>query len=278
MYKSITDIVKIARAHGQNGAQAKRTRQARDQRRAANLTPCLKRKIDLGPEAGAKAFDYATDLYPRRKNFEAPESVSSRCAFVVVRKDSYSTYIGNCRYQRHSYPILVSSNFAHTKTQCFWFCGESSGKIKAPRGYEWSHDNLGLKLIAKSDGVDYHPNSDDLASGARHIARLIRDKRETIKIENRKIKAKAKYEKGAYLCMQDSLNVGNCRVGTVGFAKQNKLSIKKHYPVKLMRKLLEKLSSTEERCALERAINYATSRHKYEVESAKFCKLSHHYG
>jgi hypothetical protein len=99
-----------------------------------------------------------------------------------------------------------------------------TGIMRAPRGWHWSADYLGIKLLRRRDGKDYHPTISDVLAGPRA---LVSAATETIQ---RRIAARRRSTKpdgwdeamldATLVCREDSYAAGNCAAGTETFARR----------------------------------------------------------
>ena len=112
----------------------------------------------------------------------------------------------------------------------------SDRTLFAPRGTKFAHDQNGLHLIRLSDGMDYHPSSEDLA--AKNFAMRVRQgmaenyKRRTEIRRQERVEAKNKAErervekliqrdlKNIMVNLNDSRFAGNCIEGSLSFAER----------------------------------------------------------
>jgi len=132
--------------------------------------------------------------------------------------------------------------------------------VKAPRGWRWHQDDNGLRLISRSSPTDdFHPNSDDLLKGTGYLLKRAVALRQTRRAEaarsRREINLLVGHAPGVRVCLQDSLNAGNCETGTLEFARRHGLDPEFYYtPTKLL-----KLEPGNQRVKL--AIAFAARRH-----------------
>ncbi len=145
--------------------------------------------------------------------------------------------------------------------------------LKAGRGYKWDKDENGLKLIRLSDYEDYHPSSDDVRAGRKHVVAVLRERANTRKTLAKKAKRdKAVLKKasrnGVFICFEDSIKGGNCAYGTRKYAERMNLDIRKHYDVKSLR-----ITNEEEGRRVALAVLAATRRQAKEYEQG-FCEVN----
>lgn len=139
--------------------------------------PHERRKPDTGPtvthvtdrELAAEADTEARKTYPRRQNWERP-----RPGDGYVGTINHGPYSRSCQYDHFTYaPTYLSRATLDPRTNRVTY--ETTARTvtrKAPAGLYWSHDRDGLKLIRKTDGMDYHPTREDLF--ARDFATRVR--------------------------------------------------------------------------------------------------------
>lgn len=132
--------------------------------------------------------------------------------------------------------------------------------IPAPRGWRWERDQNGLRMVScSSPKDDFHPESEDLLKGTKHLlhrAVVLRKQRRLEAAKSRKEKQfLLKHSSSVRVGFQDSLDAGNCRAGSLEFAKRHGLDPEAYYaPAKLLH-----LEPNNERIKL--AIVAATRRH-----------------
>ncbi len=123
-------------------------------------------------------------------------------------------------------------------------------------------DNNGIKLVRGRD--DYHPSATDLVS-ENPIQEMIRvlEQNTAIRLKNElELSAEIAQAEGVYVCAKDSLRVGNCLAGTLNFAKNNGIDVKRHYSANELLKL--SIRSDYQRFKL--VIKAACRRFKTEME------------
>lgn len=95
--------------------------------------------------------------------------------------------------------------------------------LKAPRGYHWALDDLGVHLVQTRTGHTYHPRHRELLQGAKEVARLLR-----VAVIARKRAAVidaeiARLAPKTWVTLNDSVASGNCAQGSRGFAQRHGL-------------------------------------------------------
>jgi hypothetical protein len=104
-----------------------------------------------------------------------------------------------------------------------------------PKGCFYAFDSLGFKIVRKSDGLDYHPTIKELSSNnpltimRRGLANKYNKNLQIKRQEKISAFKEAIFKKNIHstlVTLQDSLAVGNCKQGSLEFARQNGLNIK----------------------------------------------------
>lgn len=114
-------------------------------------------------------------------------------------------------YQLPVYPALDSS--------------EKSGIMRAPRGYHWSKDELGIKLVSKKNAKhEYHPLMQDILRGSKFLKERLTNHISILKLTllqqksaKKKEDQKEKSWPAVLVCQEDSYAAGNCVAGTNSF-------------------------------------------------------------
>ena len=161
--------------------------------------------------------------------------------------------------------------------------GATSRQIVAPRGYTWSTDNNGIRLVRRKTGADYHPTAYDLidvgtpGQAARHCAaeirRLVKVRRENerqARRDARMAKRQARRDAlltrqaqqfGVYICFADSRRAGNCAAGTQAFSARHELDVTRHYSAEEL-----SVAANRDMPRVKAAIAVALRRTKIELE------------
>ena len=219
--------------------------------------------VPLSDGDRALALDLAKISYPRRRNWDPPEPGDR----TSVRDINNGRYSSRYTYTRWTYlPILKS--FALISR---WGGGailyrhhNGSFFVPAPRGWYWNADENGLRLVSRSSPkADFHPDSEDLRKGARHLlhrAVVLRAQRRAEAAKARREKLfLLRHSKGVRVGLQDSLTAGNCPAGSLEFARRHGLDPKGYYaPAKLLQ-----MDPNNERVKLVIAV--AARRHAHYV-------------
>ena len=120
-------------------------------------------------QVGNSAMQRAMAQHKSRQNWESP-----RPGDGSVETIDNGRYSRSCSYTHYTYrPTYVSrATLAPRNNSIVYETRSRSRQLVAPAGLYWSHDADGLMLIRKSDGMDYHPTSEDLL--ARNFATRVR--------------------------------------------------------------------------------------------------------
>ena len=107
--------------------------------------------------------------------------------------------------------------------------GDYEFSVVLPEQYRWEMDQNGIKAVCGPD--DYHSSmSDLLMSNSRdHICQKLIENANTRRLMAAQLAAEKADAAGIWVCLNDSLNGGNCRMGTENFAQRNRLDIRHHY-------------------------------------------------
>ena len=149
-----------------------------------------------------------------------------------VNKGSFGSvncgqYSSRCRYIKYSYRPEYTSFLTFGKSggglvYSWGFTEEKHSKfVKAPKGMKFKVDDLGVKLVRLSDGMDYHPTSIDYT--ARDFAQRVRA--EMAANFNKRLKSKRLQKQfknvvsNTYVSFLDARRAGNCVSGILTWAK-----------------------------------------------------------
>ena len=212
---------------------------------------------------------------PRVQRWHSPESESRRFiqdengagrlgdalgAWRVVEEDA-GPYKGRySQYRMTDYTPTIASYGRTTATRLYAsICGVPY-KHRAPRGWRYGTDELGIYLVRtreRRERFRYHLTSDDVrgglavmrGAGIEHAERqrrrdgLRRDKKRMAASERRRIASERRRVTAAlrgvpiWVGMQDSRAAGNCRAGTVAWAGQHGLDHGRYYPARVLERL-----------------------------------------
>lgn len=131
--------------------------------------------------------------------------------------------------------------------------------------------NKGYKIwLIQSKDFEYHASryGNDHQDARRAIRIVIDDIRKQRKIEKERIEFEIK-AKEVYVGINDSINAGNCRIGTEQWGNRNKLDSNKKYPADF---ILNQIKNGD-RAYVERAVKFAIKRHEKEMQIG-YCELN----
>jgi len=132
--------------------------------------------------------------------------------------------------------------------------------LTPPEGHRFDIDHNGFRLVRLADGEDYHLNAYDLiVPWEVAVDRLTRNAIARQE-ERARLKAEAADAEGVWVCVADSLRGGNCREGTLQWAKNHGLDPRRHYPAP---DLIGRMNGDAGRVRL--AISAAVHRHRREM-------------
>lgn len=223
----------------------------------------------------------------RKKNYKNPQPTWHRSNIVAYNEGRYSS---RCHYIRYSYVRWVESWGCLISSQHIYYRvhtndGIRHGIIKAPRGWSFTADDLGIK-IAKGK-MEWHITASDVACGAiklmcdkaRANYAAIQAARKAQREQERREKDSARAYKGwvdsaakegVYVCMTDATRNGNCHGGVQTWANRHGLDITKHYLPTTIAKF-----GTDESKRTKLVIMAAIRRHAIEMEQG-YCHMAYH--
>jgi len=196
--------------------------------------------VPLSIEDQRLALSLARGSHPRRQNWEPSRGGKE----TSVREVNHGRYSSRCAYDRWGFvPTLKSfaiiSRWGGRAALYRHHCGSSL--VPAPRGWRWSADANGLRLVSIARPTDdFHPDSGDLRKGIRHIvhqAVVLREKRRAEAAKTRREKRLLlRGSGGVRVGLRDSLDAGNCPAGSLEFARRHGLDPDRRYaPARLLR-------------------------------------------
>lgn len=139
----------------------------------------------------------------------------------IGRSFHYTTLTGKPIYHPAAYrwPKCYHPSTLEIQLNPYWLCKF----LAAPRGYQWSLDELGICLVQLRSGETFHPTRDQMLLGAKAIAKLLR---QAVITRKRTAKINARISKLAsttWVTLEDSVKSGNCEHGSKSFAQQHRL-------------------------------------------------------
>lgn len=148
-------------------------------------------------------------------------------------------------------------------------CHDTEYLVKLPEGFSFGIDGDGLKAyMVNSPKDDYHVTAADMLDPAAAdgiVAKLERNRAKRLETAAKEAALQAELE-GIYICYDDSIQAGNCTVGTTSFAIRHGLDTGKHY------KATELLKMNDNPGRVRLAIMAAKIRHNRDMKQG-FCKL-----
>ena len=123
--------------------------------------------------------------------------------------------------------------------------------IVAPPSFHWEIDNYGVKLM-DSTGADYHPSGEELIlpnASAHCCAQLLANASKRARLTTNISFGDVR------VCMQDSIDAGNCEMGSSTFAYIHGLNVKGYYPPELLLRIAAPGEEKRVRLAIAAAIN-----------------------
>jgi hypothetical protein len=147
--------------------------------------------------------------------------------------------------------------------------------IPAPSGTVWDIDANGLRLVGeKRRQDDYHPDADDLLQGPKDLLKKMQANRALRLANEANADAESAEFAGVHVCLADSLRAGNCRAGSIEFARRLGLDVNGHYrAADLLAITLAQAPDSIQRLRL--ALRAAFNRHQHEMQQG-FALLSEH--
>jgi len=195
--------------------------------------------LPLGWADTAKADKLARAEYPRLKNWERAEAtaqVKGGASGLTIVDQDHGSYSRRCKWHRISYTPAATSYCHAFGTRLIARIFATSYKLRAPRGWRFGRDELGVYVVRNSERREafrYHLLSDDVRGGVKVIrtAAIAHEvgQREVAK-DQRLVRAASRAEEkilnraGVWISERDSRGVGNCRAGTAAFAADEKTS------------------------------------------------------
>ena len=229
----------------------------------------LRRAVPLGSASSSEVAEYARRLYPARKNWLTPEPRTRHDVLGVVDIDN-GRYSSRCTYTHWTYkPVVTSYGIvlnAGAVLRWYW-ATDAPVDLAVPHGYRWDRDGHGIRIVSLTDPrKDYHPDSDDLrhysAAAIRRQALQNFKKRQEVARQKREDEASIRRAEaeGCMVCVADSVRAGNCKAGTISWAKQHRLDPDRHYRPS---ELLAIMNGTAHKVRL--VVTVALRRHRQEM-------------
>ena len=172
----------------------------------------------------------------RRRHRSAPPAWS-------VSEDDAGSYKGRFRqYRKIDYTPNVASYGRATATRLYASIWAVPCKYRAPRGWRFGTDVLGIYLVRTKERRDryrYHLTSDDVRGGLAAMRRAAIAHETGQRDAARCQKADAAKLRGVeiWVGLEDSRAAGNCRAGTVAWAGHHGLDHGRHYRARVVERL-----------------------------------------
>lgn len=198
--------------------------------------------IPLGPHDSTMANDVVTARNRRLKNWNHPEATthcSNNLRYKTIDEGRYSS---RCSYTHYTYTPMMLSAGRISDDGSVLGAVINTGRytLPAPRGYRWGTDANGIRLYRTTkQGDDFHPTSDDIRAGIRHIVRQLRKNAETRLQARREKQQQDAAEKmacahGIWVSVDDSRDAGNCAAGTIAYCERHGLDRARHYRAEVL--------------------------------------------
>ena len=152
------------------------------------------------------------------------QSIFKRGRWKTVATSSHVVSV--LSYLEHGLKLVVLHGICHLTGKPY------KRRQLAPKGYSFSSDDFGFKVVETATGADYHPSSDELrGSVSDWVARLVsnREGAEKVKLEAARSNAEFLAIHGGAstrVTLEDSMRAGNCVEGTLRFCEA-KLGIRR---------------------------------------------------
>jgi hypothetical protein len=234
-------------------------------------------RIELPGWLAGRVSRLARDEYPRRQNWNnpIPHNDHQRKGVCVLTQDE-GRYSSRCTYTHYTYTPTVRCCGACSPGRLLWLCHAGSKILKAPKGWRFGRDDLGLYVVRNGEPRSeyrYHFVGDDLentttlrAAGIEHEQRQKRAAQEQ-KARERSAKQLEKLREkalrvGVYVRAADSIRAGNCGAGTRQWAEDHSLAVNRAYPVEA----IARFAVNGHKQQVERAIEAAIDRSVIDLQ------------
>ena len=205
--------------------------------RETSLTP-----IPLGPQDAGTTSTVVRDKYRRLKNWNPPAATTDRTRNRHYQVRDEGRYSLQCTYTHYTYtPCLLSAGRVSPDGSVLGAVIDTGTyTLLAPRGYRWGIDVNGIRLYrAARPDDDYHPTSDDVRAGSRHIAAQLRTHAEIRRTARRAKRQQDSLTRlacahGVWVSVVDSRAAGNCLAGTLAYCDRHGLVRSKHYRAEVL--------------------------------------------
>jgi len=237
--------------------------------------------IPLSGALSAELVQWSHDLHPLRSNWEHPAASTSRGRRVCEIDNG--RYSSRCTYTLWTYRPETRCCGRACGRWLLWFCEDQRRWLRAPRGWVFGQDRLGLYVVRRSEKrirYRFHFDSASLRSiRTLHNAALDHEHnqraadREQRERKRRQREREAEIQRamgvGVYVGLRDSVRAGNCPAGSRTWAKNHGLDARQYYPIAVIRRLA---NVNGNRHQVERACEAAIDRTVRDMERG-FCEL-----
>ena len=248
----MADYSKLRKAGRLTGTikAAKAKRKARDvlRRQGCRSGPTGFVAIPLGVDDEHAVYLLSRNARPRIQRWVSPAAEVRRLPRSAppawgVSEDDVGNYKGRFRqYRKTDYTPTVASYGRATATRLYASIWAVPRQYRAPRGWHFGTDYLGIYLIRKKERRDryrYHLTSDDVRGGlaAMRRAAIVHDTGQRAASRCQKVEAAKLRGVEIWVGLEDSRAAGNCRAGTVAWAGHHGLDHGRHYPARVIERL-----------------------------------------
>jgi hypothetical protein len=249
------------------------------------------KRIPLGDH---RAFMELTSLQDsKKKNWNLPESTFGQSR---IKTNDMGRYSSRCRYTHYTYTRLIQSwGYVVSPKSIYVRIDHNQGLISrllsAPRGYYFSYDKNGIKIVSNSNKkIEYHPTAfdfvhvvsssnkfKDIIQNAKYLYQVRKDNEKRQRLEKRKESEIVRFIKtaenqGCFVSFVDSILAGNCQAGTEAWTARCGLNKNQHYRPSLLLEHGAKLGNEK---LVKLAVFQAIRRHQREI-SQGYSVLAHH--
>lgn len=198
--------------------------------------------IPLGEDDQHKIHIIVETANPRLKNWNRPEATTDRSDNRRYRTINEGRYSSRCSYTHYTYThmMLSAGRVTDDGSVLGAVIDTANYTIPAPRGYRWGIDGNGIRIYRiTSPTDDFHPTSDDIRAGIRHIVAALRKNAATRRQARREKQqqdaaAKLACAHGVWVSIEDSRAAGNCAAGTIAYCERHNLDRTRHYRAEVL--------------------------------------------
>lgn len=188
----------------------------------------------------SNSVDKIHEAHPRKQNWTSPKA-SFKTGLIINDLGKYSN---RCKYTHYTYTPGIESFGRILNEKLFYHLDSKRYILKAPKGWKWSTDSNGIKLLkTKNSQIEYHPTAFELVerNNLRNICNKAKELYQQRKQAEKKLrlqrlteeKNKKEFDKriktaiksDCYVLLNDSLKSGNCLAGTQNWLTSHKLGV-----------------------------------------------------